>query len=519
MREIAAVLLAVFVLAAPARSAEETVTRLYGAECAACHGKDRLGGIGPALLPENLGRLKKGEAEAVIANGRVATQMPGFAGKLAPAEIERLAGFVLAPLPAVPTWGMEEIAASREIAADPDRRPAAPRFEADPLNLFVVVESGDHHVTILDGDKFEPIARFPSRFALHGGPKFSPDGRFVYFMSRDGWVTKYDLYALEVVAEIRAGINSRNIALSGDGKVVAVANYLPHSLVLLDAHDLSPMKVIEAADARRNATSRVSAVYQAGRRKSFVVALKDVPELWEVFYEENPPKVYSGFVHSYEKGMTEGLAEHGRFPIRRIKLDEPLDDFFFDPDYRNLVGSSRDGGKAVVVNLDVGRPIATIDLPGLPHLGSGIAWQRDGRWVMATPHLKEAALSVIDLETWTVLKRIATPGPGFFLRGHENTPYVWADVFMGKPNDTLQIIDTRTLEIARTLTPSPGKTAGHVEFSRDGRYALVSVWDMDGALVVYDAATFEEVKRLPMKKPSGKYNVFNKITLSSGTSH
>jgi len=27
------------------------------------------------------------------------------------------------------------------------------------------------------------------------------------------------------------------------------------------------------------------------------------------------------------------------------------------------------------------------------------------------------------------------------------------------------------------------------------------------------------VKRLPMKKPSGKYNVYNKVTRSSGTSH
>ena len=519
MRELAAAVLALWALAAPAAAGEERAASLYAAECAACHGKDRLGGLGPALIPENLGRLKRGEAEAVIANGRVATQMPGFSPKLAPGDIERLAAFILTPLPATPAWGIDEIAASRELPADPNRRPLEPRFAADPLNLFVVVESGDHHVTILDGDEFEPIARFPSRFALHGGPKFSPDGRFIYFMSRDGWVTKYDLYALEVVAEIRAGVNSRNIALSGDGKVVAVANYLPHSLVLLDAHDLSPMKVIEAADARGATSSRVSAVYQAARRKSFIVALKDVPELWEIFYEENPPKVYSGFVHSYEKGMTEGLAEPGRFPIRRIKLDEPLDDFFFDPDYRNLIGSARDGGKGVVVNLDVGRPIATIDLPGLPHLGSGIAWRREGRWVMATPHLKEAALSVIDLTTWTVLKRIATTGPGFFLRGHENTPYVWADVFMGRRNDTMQIIDTRTLEIVRTLTPARGKTAGHVEFTRDGRYALVSVWDMEGALVVYDAATFEEVKRLPMKKPSGKYNVFNKITLSSGTSH
>jgi len=77
----------------------------------------------------------------------------------------------------------------------------------------------------------------------------------------------------------------------------------------------------------------------------------------------------------------------------------------------------------------------------------------------------------------------------------------------------------RTLDIVKTLTPAPGKTGAHVEFTRDGKYALVSVWDMDGALVVYDAATFAETKRIPMKKPSGKYNVFNKITYSRGTSH
>jgi hypothetical protein len=90
---------------------------------------------------------------------------------------------------------------------------------------------------------------------------------------------------------------------------------------------------------------------------------------------------------------------------------------------------------------------------------------------------------------------------------------------LGPGKDTMVIIDKRSLEIARTLTPSPGKTAAHVEFDRSGRHALVSVWEMDGALVIYDAKTFTEVKRLPMSKPSGKYNVWNKITFSEGTSH
>jgi hypothetical protein len=155
----------------------------------------------------------------------------------------------------------------------------------------------------------------------------------------------------------------------------------------------------------------------------------------------------------------------------------------------------------------------------MPHLGSGIVFQHEGRPLMATPNLKEAVLSIVDMSSWEVVKRIPTPGPGFFLRGHENSPYAWTDAMMGKAKDTMTILDTRTLEVARTVTPAPGKTAAHVEFTRDGKYVLASVWEMEGELVIYDAQTFQEMKRLPMKKPSGKYNVWNKINYSSGTSH
>ena len=319
---------------------------------------------------------------------------------------------------------------------------------------------------------------------------------------------------------MRAGINLRNIALSGDGRFVAVANYLPHSLVLLDARDLSLLKVIPALDRWGKISSRVSAVYQARPRKSFVVAFKDMNELWEVMADEDAAPVYSGLVHSHEKGKTEALEQdRGLFAVRRIELSQPLDDFFFDADYRHLIGSARDGGEGVVVNMNVGREIARIDLPGLPHLGSGITWTYDGRTVMATPHLKEGRLSIIDITDWRVIKTIETKGPGFFLRSHENTPYAWVDVFFGPHKDLIHVIDKRSLEIVKTLRPEPGKTAAHVEFTRDGRHALVSLWEQDGALIVYDAATLEEVKRLPMRKPSGKYNVHNKITLSAGTSH
>lgn len=106
------------------------------------------------------------------------------------------------------------------------------------------------------------------------------------------------------------------------------------------------------------------------------------------------------------------------------------------------------------------------------------------------------------------------------MRSHEKSRYAWADAMMSSTaKDTLYLIDKETLEVARTLTPMPGKVAAHVEFDRYGRHALVSIWENDGALIVYDAATLSEVKRLPMSKPSGKYNVYNKITFSEGTSH
>jgi mono/diheme cytochrome c family protein/DNA-binding beta-propeller fold protein YncE len=492
------------------------VNAIYQANCASCHGPDRLGATGPVLLPLNLERLRRPAAIKTITEGRIATQMPGFGSILTAQEINALADLIYTPLAKTPTWGMDEIRASRIEYVKVGSLPNKPVFKADPLNLFVVVEIGDHHVTILDGDKFEAIARFPTRYALHGGPKFSPDGRYVYFASRDGWIAKYDIWNLKLVAEVRAGINTRNLAVSGDGRYAMVANYFPNTLVALDTRDLSPIRVIEAKDDDGK-SSRVSAVYDAAPRKSFIAALKDIPEVWELSYDDKAPPVYAGPVHDYKMG--EAIAVKGPFSPRRIKLGDYLDDFFFDPAYKHVIGSSR-SGNGQVVNLDIGRKIADVDLPGLPHLGSGITWEYQGRPVMASPNLKDGVVTVIDMKSWQTIKQIPTLGPGFFMRSHEKTPFAWVDVFNDpKNNDVIQIIDKATLKIVRELKPSPGRIAAHTEFTRDGKYAVVSIWESDGELVVYDAKTLEVVKRIPMSKPSGKYNVYNKITHSEGTSH
>ena len=497
----------------------------YQQHCAVCHGEARLGGIGPALIPENLMRLRKTEAEQVILHGRPATQMEGFASQLTAADAKALVEYVYTPIQPMPVWGEAEITASR-IVHEPGKLPDKPVFTADPHNLFVVVETGDHHVSILDGDKLEPIHRFPSRFALHGGPKFTPDGRYVFFASRDGWITKFDLWNLKVIAEARAGINTRNAAVSGDGQWVAVANYLPHSLVILDA-DLNLKKILPVTDQDGKISSRVSAVYDASPRQSFVAALKDVKEVWEVSYNPKAPEIPAGMIHDFK--YREGIFIEGFLNPQRSQLDDYLDDFYFTQNYDEVMGASRNDAKSAisgqVVNLDARKKIADLELPGMPHLGSGIRWTwRDEtgreRTVMATPNLNEGVISIIDMADWKTIKQIKTRGPGFFMRSHENSRYAWTDSMMSREfKDTMQLIDKETLEIAAELRPEPGKTFAHVEFTRDGKYVLASLWEMEGALIIYDAQSLKEVKRLPMKKPVGKYNVWNKITKSEGTSH
>ncbi|HET9699890.1 MAG TPA: cytochrome D1 domain-containing protein [Burkholderiales bacterium] len=511
------VLCVVPVLAVANAFAAPDAGALYRQHCAQCHGADRLGGMGPALLPENLSRLRKPEAVNMIRDSRPAVQMPAFRELLKPEEIQALADYVYTPVSPMPAWGEKEIAASRVVHHAPGSLPDKPSFQADPMNLFVVVEAGDHHVTILDGDRLEPIHRFPSRYALHGGPKFTPDGRYVYFASRDGWISKFDIWNLKTVAEVRAGINTRNAAVSGDGKYVMVANYLPHTLVVLDA-ELKPVKILPVTDKAGKQSSRVSAVYDAAPRRSFVAALKDVKEVWEISYDPKAPEIPIGVIHDFQ--YREGAFVPGFLNPSRTELQDYLDDFFFTPEYHELMGASRDAGKGQVVHLDVRRKIADLDLPGMPHLGSGITFLHKGRRVMATPNLKEGVVSVIDIQDWKTVAQVKTLGPGFFMRGHENSRYAWVDSMMSAEHkDTLQVIDTETLEVVARLRPEPGKTLAHVEFTRDGSRVLASLWENDGALIVYDAVTLKEVKRIPMKKPVGKYNVYNKVTRSSGTSH
>jgi dihydro-heme d1 dehydrogenase len=96
-------------------------------------------------------------------------------------------------------------------------------------------------------------------------------------------------------------------------------------------------------------------------RRSYLLALSAVAEIWEIaLYPEAGP-FHEGFVHSWETGMEESLpAEEGLFARQRIALDAPVVALALSPDRRNSVIATRADGTRVEINLVVRREVAIL---------------------------------------------------------------------------------------------------------------------------------------------------------------
>ena len=111
--------LAVQMLGMSVAKAEPDAAALFAARCASCHGADRLGGTGPALIPEALVRVKREAAARTIAEGRPATQMPAFDKELGEPERAALLAYIYTPLAQMPRWEEADIVKSRVYSGAP----------------------------------------------------------------------------------------------------------------------------------------------------------------------------------------------------------------------------------------------------------------------------------------------------------------------------------------------------------------------------------------------------------------
>jgi hypothetical protein len=408
---------------------------------------------------------------AAILDGLPNTQMPAFREKLDAEQARALVQLIREPAGPI-TWFVEDVAASRvDVPIEEDAIGPAIRRE----NLILVVERGRQSISVLDGDRMRELDRFEIG-RIHGGIKFDRELRSAFASTRDGTVVAYDLVRGGLRAKVKVGVNTRNIAAAPDGAFVAAANQLPPGLVVLDG-DLRPLAML-ALEAQP------SAVYAIPGEDRFVLALRDVPRLYSIHLPD--------------------------LTMRVVDLPEPFEDFVFVPGTTRLVASSRGGSRLLLYDLHSESVLATLATRGLPHLFSACFFARDGGSYAAFNHLGTPLLSIVDMASFRVVKEIPLRGSGFFARTHPSSPYLWVDT----NTDEIQLVDKRSLALLdRTLRPAPGKPAMHVAFTADGDRALVSVWHDEGAVVVYDSGTLEELRRLPYAMPVGKYNAGNRTRL------
>lgn len=327
----------------------------------------------------------------------------------------------------------------------------------------------------------------------HATMVFTPDLRYGFLAARNGKVSRVDLESLELSGEVFSSENSIDNAISQDGRFLAVGEYVPGGLTLIDVETLKILKKIPGDFTRDGKTfsSRVTGVVDAPGNR-FVCVLMEGSEVWIV--DASKPD----------------------FPIEH-KIKTPRDqpyDAMITPDGRNyLVGHLGSGSVSVVdlVHPERGaREISLLDPKKkydkdhpvkLPHMAS---------WAVAgdkcfVPLVGEDRLAVLDRKTWSFIGSIPLRGHPVYAVRSPTEREVWVS-FSGEEDDSfVQVIDTEALEVTREI--KVGGRIYHMDFTPRGSHVLLSA-NRDNALVLVNATTYEIEDRETLRSPSGIFGVW-----------
>lgn len=464
------------------------VTDYYLDSCSGCHGPDRRGATGPALLPQ---RLSEEDAYYfdVIKAGKPGTVMPPWGGQLSDEEINKLVDFIRSDgTAAALKWEEADIRASLSVITPEEKLPTEPMGDFNLDNMMLVTERESMAIAVIDGDRHELLGKIPASYRAHGYT-FSPSNpRWAYNMGRDGWVFKIDLYSLKPVRKIRIGLDARALAISDDGKYLIAGNYMPATAVILDAETLEMLKFIETRTTNiegEEIDSRVATIVDTSPElvgPYFLVALKEAGQVWRVDWSQPD------------------------FPIVKLeKVGHVLHDGFLSEDNHTFyLAAQTDNWMAAidVVNMTV---LKEIETGAIPHPGSGAAWTADGKHYAATTHAGEGKITIWDTDTNEIVAELETPGPGLFIRSQENSPYVWADsVFAEEPNKIIVFEKAPPFKIVEVI--DEGLRTLHPEFTTDGKAVYIADWDAN-VVRVYDAETMEKLAEVEgVSTPTGIFN-------------
>lgn len=352
-------------------------------------------------------------------------------------------------------------------------------------DLGIVIERASGSVQVIETSTNTSLGRIDGLGDLsHASAVYSRDGRYAYVFGRDGGLSKIDILSMEIVERVIQSGNSIGGAISQDGRLVAVSNYEPGGVKIFDAGTLELVADIPAVYGNDKQLSKVIGLVDAPGRK-FVFSLWDAGEIWVA-----------------------DMSSPDRPKIRKFKnIGLNPYDALITPDGRYYIaGLFGEDGMALLDlwNLDAGvkrildhygKGEQKLPVYKMPHLEG---WAIAGNYAFV-PAVGHHEVLVIDTTSWKEAGRIKVHGQPVFVMARPDGRNIWVN-FAVPDNDTLQVIDTLSLKIIKTL--KPGKGVLHMEFEPRGEEVWASVRDED-RLAVFDTETFEQVTTIAAEKPSG----------------
>lgn len=363
-------------------------------------------------------------------------------------------------------------------------------------SLMLIVERETGSIIVIESSGHKFLGRVTGLGNLtHGTIKFSKDGRYAYVIGRDGYVSKIDLFTLKVIKQVKGGDNTIGGVMSQDGRYIALSNYSPGEVRILDADTLEMVKTVPAVrefpDGRRDISRVVGLVDAPGNLLIF--SLMDSDGLWVIDTGKRDFPVIKKFWDIGKTPYDALITPEGRYYVVG----------FLNSQWVGLLDTwDMSEVKTVsTINIrgnDKNTEVNTVPLWKIPHLKG---WAIAGELAVLPAVQREVAL-VYDARNWRIITEIPLAGTALYTVSGPDARYVWVDL-VGKNGDKIQIIDLRTLEVIKTLLP--GKGATHPQFTPKGDAVYVSLMD-EGKVVVYDSTTFEKIKEFPARSPSGIFS-------------
>jgi len=356
-------------------------------------------------------------------------------------------------------------------------------------DLGVVIERATGSVKIVDSTQRVILKQVNGLGDLsHASIVYSRDARYAYVFGRDGGLTKVDILKGEISKRVIQSGNSIGGAISQDGKLVAVSNYTPGGVKVFNANTLELVEDIPAVFGKNNQQSKVVGLVDAPGQR-FVFSLYDAGEIWIADFSAvdiNTGKAKITRFKNIGRQPYDGLiTPDGRYYIAGLFGEDGL--AVLD------LWHPEKGVKRILNNY--GRGDKKMPVYKMPHL-EGWAMTEDYAFF---PAVGRNEVLVMDRRNWKQVKKIPVHGQPVFVMARPDGRQVWVNYAYPR-NDTVQVIDTESLKIVKTL--KPGKAVLHMEFTPRGEHVWISARDA-GKVTVYDTDSFKALTSLPMEKPSG----------------